>query len=93
MMAPGWANRRLTHDGVRFIYESDNWEVNPFWVRPAIRNRSTFTSFDSTNPDQELYGIFSTYKGLEHDKIDLYWLAYDLRNSTSGSRYDTLATR
>ena len=93
MMAPGWANRRRTHDGVRFIYESEDWEVNPFWVRPAIRNSSNFTSFDETNPDQQLYGIFSTYKGLEHDQIDLYWLAYDLRNVGTGARYDTLASR
>ena len=93
MMAPNWANRRRTHDGVRFIYESDDWEINPFWVRPAIRNSTTFTSFDSTNPDQQLYGIFSTYKGLEHAKVDLYWLAFDLQNSGSGSRYDTLGSR
>ncbi len=93
MMAPGWANRRRTHDGVRFIYESEDWEVNPFWVRPAIRDRSSFTTFDETNPDQQLYGIFSTYKGLENNQIDLYWLAFDLRNSGSGARYDTLATR
>ena len=93
MMAPGWANRRRTHDGVRFIYESEDWEVNPFWVRPAIRDRSSFTTFDETNPDQQLYGIFSTYKGLKNNQIDLYWLAFDLRNSGSGARYDTLATR
>ena len=93
MMAPAWANRRRTHDGVRFIYESDNWELSPFWVRPAIRNRTTFTSFDATNPDQQLYGIFTTYKGLEHDKFDVYWLAYDLQTSESGSRYDTLGSR
>ena len=93
MMAPNWANRRRTHDGVRFIYESDEWELSPFLIRPAIRNRTTFTSFDSTNPDQALYGIFSTYKGLEHDTVDLYWLAYDLQDSVSGSRYDTLGSR
>ncbi len=93
MMAPGWANRRRTHDGVRFLYESEDWEVNPFWVRPAIRNSSTFESFDESNPNQQLYGVFSTYKGLEHDQIDLYWLAYDLRNVGSGARYDTLASR
>jgi len=93
MMAPNWANRRRTHDGVRFIYESDDWEINPFWVRPAIRNHTTFTSFDSTNPNQQLYGIFSTYKGLEDDTVDLYWLANDLQNSASGARYDTLGSR
>lgn len=93
MMAPNWANRRRTHDGVRFIYESDDWEINPFWIRPVIRNRSTFTTFDNPNPNQQLYGVFSTYKGWENDKLDLYWLAFDLRNNLGGSRYDTLGSR
>ena len=93
MMAPGWANRRRSHDGVRFIWESDDWEVNPFWVRPAYRDAAHFTRFDSTNPDQQLYGIFSTYKQYEHQKVDLYWLAYDLLTNGGGARYDTLGTR
>ena len=93
MMAPGWANRRRTHDGARFIYESEDWEVNSFWVRPAIRDSSSFTTFDESNPNQQLYGIFSTYKGMERDQLDLYWLAFDLRNVGSGARYDTLASR
>lgn len=93
MMAPGWANRRRSHDGARFIYESEDWEVNSFWVRPAIRDSSSFTTFDESNPNQQLYGIFSTFKGMEHDQLDLYWLAYDLRNVGSGARYDTLASR
>ena len=25
--------------------------------------------------------------------MDLYWLAFDIKNSGSGARYDTLATR
>ena len=94
MMAPGWANRRRTHDGVRFIWESENWEVNPFWVKPAFRDAAHFRTFDNTNPGQQLYGIFSTYKGFEtEDELDLYWLAYDLISPSSGSRYDTLGSR
>ncbi len=82
------------HDGVRFIWTDENWEVNPFWVRPATRNRSTFSKFDGTNLNQQLYGIFSTYKRSECDKMDLYWLAFDfLRPATGGERYDTIGTR
>ncbi len=93
MMAPAWANRRRTHDGVRFIWESDDWEINPFWIRPVFRNRASFRTFDNPNPNQQLYGIFSTYKGFEHDKLDLYWLAFDRLIASGGARYDTLGSR
>lgn len=93
IMAPAWANRRRTHDGVRFIWESDDWEINPFWIRPVFRDRAHFRTFDNPNPNQQLYGIFSTYKGFEHDKLDLYWLAYDLLTNAGGARYDTLGGR
>ena len=93
MMAPNWANRRRTHDGVRLIWESDNWEINPFWIRPVFRDRAHFRSFDNPNPNQQLYGIFSTYKGFENNKLDLYCLAFDLLTSAGGARYDTLGSR
>jgi hypothetical protein len=94
MMAPAWANRRRSHDGVRFICENEDWEINPFWVRPAIRNRESFRTFDNTNPGQQLYGIFSTYRGLENeDEVDLYWLAFDITSPLVGARYDTLGSR
>jgi hypothetical protein len=93
MMAPRWANRGRTHDGVRFIWESENWEVNPFWIRPVFRDRAHFRKFDNPNPNQQLYGIYSTYKGMEQDKLDLYWLAFDLRTAAGGARYDTLGSR
>ncbi len=93
MMAPGWANRRRSHDGARFIYESDDWEINPFWVQPATRSRATFTKFDNPNPNQQLYGVFSTYKALEYADVDIYWLAFDIVRSSGGARYDTFGTR
>lgn len=93
IMAPGWANRRRNHDGVRFIYDSDSWEMNSFWVRPLFRNRDSFRRFDDPNPEQQLYGVFTTYKGLPNDKVDLYWLAFDLPQPGGGARYDTLGTR
>ena len=92
MMAPNWANRRRTHDGVRLIYESPEWEVNPFWIRPALRDRARFRTFDNPNTAQQLYGVYSTYKDLGNDKLDLYWLAFDLTTS-GGARYDTLGGR
>lgn len=97
IMAPGWANRRRTHDGARMMWRGDDWEVDGFWVRPAVRNASTFTSFDDTNEFQQLYGVFSTYKGLDVGDLELYWLAYDVEQGAgsgpNGAQYDTFGSR
>ena len=97
IMAPVWANRRRTHDGVRMMYRSDDWDVDAFWVRPAFRNADHFTEFDATNHNQQLYGVFSTYKDIEDAKLELYWLAFDVTQGagtgTAGALYDTIGSR
>lgn len=95
LMAPAWANRRRTHDGVRLMRRGADWDIDAFWVRPAFRNVDTFTEFDSTNHNQQLYGIFSTYNGLENSSLELYWLAFDIGNPSGagGARYDTFGSR
>ena len=51
IMAPIWANRRRTHDGVRMMWRSADWDVDAFWVHPVYRDAAHFTSFDTTNYD------------------------------------------
>ena len=91
MMAPGWANRRRSHDGVRLTWKQSDWTVEGFWVRPALRNSDSFSRFDSSNLEQQLYGVFSTFAGFENDKLELYWLAFD--RTSDGGRYDTFGSR
>ena len=93
MMAPNWANRRRSHDGVRMMWNTEEWEANYFWVRPAIRSPASFTVFDETNPSQQLYGVYATYKRFERDKLELYWLAFDFNRGTAGNRFDTFGSR
>ncbi len=97
IMAPVWANRRRTHDGARLIWRGSDWDIDAFWAHPAYRNPDHFTAFDTANRDQQLYGVFTTYKGLEDAKLDLYWLAFDFeRNSggaAPGAQYDTIGSR
>ncbi len=83
-----WANTRRTFDAVKLLWRGENWDWDAFASRPLRRD---FDSLDPPNLDRALYGIFSTYKGLGKDKLDLYWLAYDL--DVPGYRYDTLGTR
>ena len=83
-----WANTRRTFEGGKLIWEGENWDVDAFWARPMRRR---VEALDPPDLDRQLYGLYSTYKGLQRDKVDLYWLAYD--NDLVGFRYDTLASR
>ncbi len=97
IMAPIWANRRRNHDGARLMWESEDWTVDAFWVRPVIRDATNFDSFDNADLSQQLYGVFATRTASEQAKQDLYWLAYDGEGGSSpdiaGARYDTIGSR
>ncbi|MCH5372569.1 MAG: alginate export family protein [Planctomycetes bacterium] len=83
-----WANTRRTFEGARLLSKGENWDVDGLWVRPM---RRIVEDLDPPDLTRQLYGVYSTYKGLVHDKLDLYWLAYD--DSLVGFRYDTVAAR
>ncbi len=83
-----WANTRRTFEGARLMWKGENWDVDGLWVRPM---RHIEKDLDPPNLDRQLYGVYSTYKGLCQDKVDLYWLAYD--DSAVGFRDDTIAAR
>lgn len=85
-----WANTRRTFEGGKLIWQSENWDVDGFWVRP-MRRVGHVKDLDPPDLDRQLYGVFSTYKGLQRDKVDAYWLADD--NDLVGFRYDTLGGR
>ena len=95
IQAPSWANRRRNRDGVRLMWRDPDWDIDAFWTRPVFRNVGNFTEFDSTNHNQQLYGIYTTYKSLEKQKLELYWLACDFANRTGGggAKFDTLGSR
>lgn len=83
-----WANTRRTFEGAKLIWNGEDWDVDTFWARPM---RRAVKSLDPPDLDRQLYGVFSTYKGWQRDKLDLYWIAYD--NDLVGFRHDTLASR
>lgn len=95
IMAPIWANRRRTNDGVRLMRRGPEWDIDAFWMRPAVRDVDSFNTFDSTDHERQLYGVFSTYRGAERSTLELYWLAFDIDNPAGGggARYDTIGSR
>jgi len=54
-----WANTRRTFEGLKFFWQSDDWNVDFFATRPVIVNP---VQFDSPNYDQEFMGAWATYK-------------------------------
>ena len=69
-----WANTRRTFDGGRLMFKNDDWNIDGFWLRPTIRD---LNSVDESNNDQQLYGLYSTYKGFGQDILDAYWIAFE----------------
>jgi hypothetical protein len=83
-----WGNTRRTFEGAKLIWQGENWDVDTFWARPL---RRYVKELDPPDLDRQFYGVYSTYKCLQRDKIDAYWLAYE--NDLLGFRYDTLGSR
>jgi len=93
MVSPlDWANSRRTFDAAMLMWRGDDWDIDGFYSSYAIRkNPDYLTKVDPSDGDYQMYGVYSTYKGLCRDKIDFYWLAHD--NYVDGYQYDTLGTR
>ena len=89
-----WANTRRTFEGARLMWKGESWDVDAIWLRPMKRNAAHRTKLDAPNLDRQLYGIYSTYKGLCRDNLEAYWLALDYEDvGANGFRYDTIGAR
>lgn len=71
-----WNNILRTFDGGKLSWRSETWDADAFWVRPVAFGAVTEAQLQSDHPDltQQLSGVFSTYRGIEKQSIDLYFL-------------------
>ena len=87
-----WGNTRRRFDGVKLFWESEDFDVDVFYMRPFSTPTGGVDLADGGNrkPDeyreeQHFYGIYTTYKGIKNHEIDYYVLALrdtgDLRNA------------
>lgn len=85
-----WANTRRTFTGVRTISKFDDWNIDAFYTQPVqvIRNE-----FDRGNEQQDFYGTYLTYNGLENDTVELYYLGLDDDTNGGTLNLDTFGTR
>jgi hypothetical protein len=97
-----WANTRRTFDGAKLFWKGEDWNADFFWTRPIpfAQHLDSTVAFDHPDPLQEFYGLWMTRKGLEHHKIDLFYLRLGnynpatpggpilLENHTFGARWE-----
>lgn len=69
-----WANTRRTFDGARAMLKGDDWTSDLFYTYyvPVIPNR-----LDEPDFDQPFYGWYNTYTGVEHLRVEAYYIGYD----------------
>ena len=89
---PDWANARRTFQGAKLYWVTEQWSIDAFWVQPVVNNPN---KFDSVNNNQNLFGIWSTYRPKAGTFLDLYYVGFAQGNTTTnngdlhtmGSRY------
>jgi hypothetical protein len=66
-----WANTRRTFQGYKLFWRGKDWDVDGFWTNPVGPDPR---NFDKPNQDIEFMGVYSVYKGVKDQTLDLYWL-------------------
>ncbi|MAT16026.1 MAG: hypothetical protein CMJ46_12240 [Planctomyces sp.] len=94
-----WANTFRTFEGLKLFYQSADWDIDGFATQSVnfpAGNKWQPTSFDNPDENRWFSGVYSTYKGVENNTFDFYWLW--LRddepavNALDGNRH-TIGTR
>ncbi len=82
-----WANTRRTFDGYKLLWSGEALDADFFYTRPLFPKE---THFDSPDYNREFMGAYLTYKKLQHQQLDLYYLAYNNNSNTVDNfNYDT----
>lgn len=75
-----WANTRRTFQGVSALYQSEKCDISAFWVHPVLQNAE---NFDSVDDNQNLAGLWATYRPEKGQSIDMYYLFLDNTNDVT----------
>lgn len=90
-----WANTFRNFEGYKLYWKGENWDVDALIDMKSVNGPAGAPfkpdSFDTADQSRSLSGIYSTYKGLDKGKMDLYWLWANERtpgaNRTDGDRH------
>lgn len=75
-----WANTLRNFEGHKLMYSGDDWDIDAFAmqsVNGAAGNSPRPRDFDHADQSRWISGIYSTYKGIENNTLDLYYLFLD----------------
>ncbi len=75
-----WANTFRNFEGHKLMYTSETWDIDAFAmnsVNAAAGNALHPTSFDTPDESRSISGVYSTYKGIENNTLDLYYLHFE----------------
>lgn len=95
-----WSNTFRNFEGHKLMYTSADWNIDAFGMR-SVNNAAGSNGFSATSPDHAdgdrwIAGLYSTYKGIQNNDLDLYWLYFN-DDSSALARHDgerhTIGTR
>ncbi len=75
-----WANTFRNFEGHKLMYTSTDWDIDGFTMRGVngiAGNINRPYSFDQADQSRTISGIYSTYKGIENNTFDFYYLYFD----------------
>ncbi len=80
-----WANVRRTFQGVKAFRNGEKWDVDLFWVQPinvlaAQSNSADPTHMNWADDNQNLVGLWTTYRPRKNNYLDAYYLMLDNAN-------------
>ena len=81
-----WVSTRRRFDAVKLSYEGSKFDVDAFYARPVVVDR---TRLDSWNDDYGLYGVYATYKAIPNHGVDAYLLVTDQDDETRSPNRQT----
>ncbi|APZ91070.1 alginate export family protein [Fuerstiella marisgermanici] len=89
-----WSNTFRNFEGHKVMYSGSDWNVDGFHlnsVNNAAGGIARPTSFDHADQSRTISGVYSTYKGMENQTLDLYWLWFQederVANRMGGDRH------
>src|SRR5690606_8947085 len=63
-----WANTRRTFEGVKVMYQEDDWSVDSFYTNFVPVDAD---DFDEADYDQSFYGVYATHASDSGPTLDL----------------------
>jgi hypothetical protein len=81
-----WANTFRNFEGHKLMYTSSDWDIDAFSMQNlngASGNINRPYSYDHADQSHWITGVYSTFKGIENNAVDFYYLYTDEKQATT----------